>query len=88
MNSANFALKLSEKSRSGDKRGPQGHRSGHYSARLGSYIPAKSTFGASLKPLFRQFLNGVLGSSDASFVLWSTYTPLTQEYAAFVAWHS
>ena len=30
---------------------------------FGPDIPAKSTFGASLKPLFRQFHNGVLGSS-------------------------
>jgi hypothetical protein len=31
---------------------------------------------------------GILRSSDASLVLWSTYTPLTQEYGAFVAWPS
>jgi hypothetical protein len=35
---------------------------GHYSARFGPDIPAKSTLGALLKPLFRQFLDGVLGS--------------------------
>ena len=28
---------------------------------------------------------GILRSSDASLALWSTYTPLTQEYGAFVA---
>ena len=31
---------------------------------------------------------GILRSSDASLALWSTYTPLTQEYGAFVAWPS
>jgi hypothetical protein len=29
-------------------------------------------------------IHGVLRSSDASLVLWSTYTPLTKEYAALV----
>jgi hypothetical protein len=30
--------------------------------------------------------DGVLRSSNASFVPWSTYIPLTQEYDAFVTW--
>jgi len=51
-------MKLSEKTRTGDKRGPQGHRSGHYWARLSPDIPAKPTFGASLKPLFGQSQKG------------------------------
>jgi hypothetical protein len=28
----------------------------------------------------------ILGSSSASFVLWSTYAALRQEYAALVTW--
>src|SRR5215212_1067191 len=35
----------------------------HYLARFGPDIPAKSILGALLRPLFRQFLDGVLGSS-------------------------
>ena len=31
-------------------------------------------------------IHGVLRSSSASFVLWSTYSYLTKEYAAFVTW--
>src|SRR5215211_82433 len=35
--------------------------------------------------IFCEFrIDGVLRSSDASLVLWSTYTPLTKEYAALV----
>ena len=30
--------------------------------------------------------NGVLRTLGASLVLWSTYIPLTQEYAASVTW--
>ena len=36
-------------------------------------------------PLFTEVRGiGILRSSDASLVLWSTYTPLTKEYAALV----
>jgi hypothetical protein len=41
----------------------------HYWARLGPDISAESTFGALLKPLFRQFHNGVLRSSHQIFSL-------------------
>jgi hypothetical protein len=54
--SANFALKLSEKS----WRCPKRDHRGHSLTRFGLAIPVKCTPGTLLEPLFRQFLDWTL----------------------------
>src|SRR5215207_9293865 len=55
---------------------------------MGAILP----FGVDYSPEYVEYgfcevpIHGVLRSSCASLVLWSTYTPLSREYDAFVTW--